>query len=173
MIDSLNNINLTPIAIVFGVVLFLYLKRGGKYKYEKHKALFSAAEINFKNALSQAIVNPNLVVYGKVRIADIITPSINKKFNNKMWWKAFTKISSKHVDYVICDKRNYSVLCVLELDDQSHNTSKAKQRDSFVNKAYKSAGIELIRVKASSNYPQDVLLNLFSKKVQQQLRGNR
>jgi hypothetical protein len=34
---------------------FALLVLCGKYKYEKHKALFSAAEINFKNALSQAI----------------------------------------------------------------------------------------------------------------------
>lgn len=163
-----------PTVIFFAVVmifLFYFYSKKGKYKYTKRKALFSPAEINFKNALSKIITNPHLVIYGKVRIADIITPSINRTFNRKMWWKAFTKISSKHVDYVICDKRNYLVLCAIELDDQSHNTRKAKQRDFFVNQAYKSAGVELVRVKASNRYQSYELLSLFSQSMQHNFKG--
>lgn len=140
-----------------------------EYKYKKCGSLFSPAEINFKKSLDKIVVNPNLVVYGKVRMADIITPDINKKSNYKKWFGAFTKIKSKHVDYVICDKRNYCVLCVIELDDSSHNSAKARTRDCFVNQAYKSAGIEILRVKAARDYLLEELLDLFSDDMQRQL----
>jgi hypothetical protein len=138
-------------------------------KYKKQKALFSPAEINFKKSLNKIVVNRNFIVYGKVRIADIITPAINKKANYKKWLGAFAQIQSKHVDYVICDERDYSVLCVIELDDSSHNTARAKKRDALVNQAYQSAGIEIVRVKATRSYLLKELLDLFSDDMQRQL----
>jgi hypothetical protein len=138
-------------------------------KYKKHKALFSPAEINLKKSLDKLVINQNLIVYGKVRIADIITPAINQKDNYKKWLSAFAQIQSKHVDYVICDERDYSVLCVIELDDSSHNTTKAKKRDALVNQAYQSADIEIVRVKAARNYLLKELLDLFSDDMQHQL----
>jgi hypothetical protein len=138
-------------------------------KYKKQKALFSPTEINFKKSLNKIVVNQNLIVYGKVRIADIITPAINQKDNYKKWLSAFAQIQSKHVDYVICDERDYSVLCVIELDDSSHNTTKAKKRDALVNQAYQSAGVEIVRVKAARNYLLKELLDLFSDDMQHQL----
>lgn len=172
MSDLLNNINLMPIAIVFAVVLFLYLKGSGKYKYKKRYTLFTPAEINFKRVLDAVVANSNLVVYGKVRIADIMTPNINRKLRGRLWWKAFTKISSKHVDYVVCDKRSYTILCAIELDDQSHNNRQTQKRDAFVNQAYRSAGIELVRVKAAKHYQPKDLLGLFSRATQQRFRSN-
>jgi len=172
MNNLLSNFDFMLVIIFFAIIIvFLPHSKRGKYQYKKRQALFSPAEINFKNSLNRIITNPNLVIYGKVRIADIITPSMNRKFNSKMWWKAFTKISSKHVDYVICDRRNYSVLCVIELDDKSHNTNRAKQRDSFVNQAYHSAGVELVRVKASTRYQPNELLRLFSTNIQNSFQG--
>ena len=42
----------------------------------------------------------------------------------------FRKISTKHVDFVICDK-NLRVLFAVELDDSSHDTADARKRDLF------------------------------------------
>jgi hypothetical protein len=176
MFDLLGDFSFTSIAILIVVVVVLIFvtpkqkkNTNKEYKYKKQKALFSPAEINFKKSLNKIVVNRNFIVYGKVRIADIITPAINKKSNYKKWLGAFAQIQSKHVDYVICDERDYSVLCVIELDDSSHNTAKAKKRDALVNQAYQSAGIEIVRVKATKSYLLKELLDLFSDDMQRQL----
>lgn len=179
MFDLLGDLSFTSIAILFIVVVVMVVlifvtpnqkkNTSKEYKYKKCGSLFTPAEINFKKSLNKIVINQNLIVYGKVRIADIITPAINQKDNYKKWLGAFARIQSKHVDYVICDKRNYSVLCVIELDDSSHNTAKAKKRDALVNQAYQSAGIEIVRVKAARNYLLKELLDLFSNDMQRQL----
>jgi hypothetical protein len=143
-------------------------KESYRLDYKKKEALFTKAEINFLKTLEKYIVNPNVAIFGKVRIADIITPK-RVANNNKRWWQLFAKISSKHVDYVLCDKNDYSVICVIELNDRSHNTAKAKQRDSFVRKAYQSAGIKLIEIKASRRYDFDKVINQFPERIRTSL----
>ncbi|WP_295629088.1 DUF2726 domain-containing protein [uncultured Nitrosomonas sp.] len=41
--------------------------------------------------------------FGKVRVADVLTP--NKELSRKQWSIAFSSISSKHFDFVLCDKK--------------------------------------------------------------------
>ncbi|SFV88966.1 Potential queD like [hydrothermal vent metagenome] len=156
--------SLFVIALLIGFVT----RKTNQLRYTKQDALFTKAEINFLKTLEKIVVNPNIAIFGKVRIADIITPA--KKTNTKEWWRLFRKISQKHVDYVLCNKSDYSVICVIELNDSSHNTAKAKLRDSFVRKAYQSANIELIEVKAKRYYNADKVKAHFSEKVQETLR---
>lgn len=137
--------------------------KASRLHYTKREALFTKAEINFLRTLEKVVTSPNVAIFGKVRIADIITPQ--KRVNTKEWWQLFNKISSKHVDYVLCDKQDYSVICVIELNDSSHNTAKAKERDAFVRGAYQSAGIELVEVKARRYYDVNKITTHFSEEV--------
>jgi len=126
------------IFIVFLVVLLIVAlllknkKQGIDAQYEKNKVLFTPAERSFLGVLNQAIEN-NAVIFGKVRVADIIKP-IGGLPRNK-WQSLFNKISTKHFDFVICDKDNLSVLCVIELDDKSHNSKSRQKRDAFLKSA--------------------------------------
>ena len=86
----------------------------------------------------------------KTSVADIINPA--KGMGRKGWQIAFNKISSKHFDYVLCSKDNLEVIAVIELDDKSHNTEKAKNRDSLLENACKSAELKLVRFQAKSGY---------------------
>jgi hypothetical protein len=151
------------VLLVILVSLLIMTIKPNRLHYKKQSALFTKAEINFLKTLEKIVTNPSVAIFGKVRIADIITPQTTT--NSKGWWRLFNKISSKHVDYVLCDRNDYSVICVIELNDKSHNTTKAKQRDAFVRKAYQSAGIELVEIKASRYYDVNKVIMQFSKEV--------
>ena len=66
--------------------------------------------------------------------------------DKKHYMKYFAKISQKHVDFVLCDKE-MQVYFALELDDRSHDTEKAKEKDVFKDRAFKAAGIPLKRIR--------------------------
>jgi len=119
------------------------------YPYRLRGPLFSAAERSFYGVLSLACAD-KAIVFGKVRIADIIEPEA--KLNKSEWQTAFNKISRKHFDYVLCKPNDLSILAVVELDDQSHNSTKQKERDALVEGACLKAGLVLHRFKASNNY---------------------
>lgn len=119
------------------------------YPYRLRGSLFSVAERSFYGVLSLACAD-KAIVLGKVRIADIIEPEA--KLNKSKWQTAFNKISRKHFDYVLCKPNDLSIICVIELDDKSHNSNKQKERDALVEGTCQKAGLILHRFKASDNY---------------------
>ena len=70
----------------------------------------------------------------------------------KDYMKYFSKISKKHVDFLLCDPNTMKPLCGIELDDISHTSKKSYERDLFVEKVYKDANFELIRISSKSGY---------------------
>lgn len=119
------------------------------FPYRLKGPLFTVAERSFYGVLTLACAD-KAIVFGKVRIADILEPEA--KLNKSQWQTAFNKISRKHFDYVVCEPKDLSILAVIELDDQSHNSKKQKERDALVEGACLKAGLVLHRFKASNNY---------------------
>jgi hypothetical protein len=118
-------------------------------RYAPQPGLFSPAEWAFFQALDAAVGSDRLI-FAKVRIADLVTPV--KTGNRRAWWRAFAKISSKHVDYVIADRRTGAIRLAIELDDRSHARQDRKDRDDFVDLVFAQAGIALLRIPASRGY---------------------
>jgi len=143
------------ILIVIAVAALTYLKRVDNslalnvLRYEKLPSLLSPAERSFFGVLSNA-VSADVEVFTKVRVADVIKPSKGTKKGE--WQIAFNKISAKHFDFVICDKKDLNVVCVIELDDKSHQKSKTAKRDEFLMQACKSSNLPLIRIRAAKSY---------------------
>ncbi|MCL1075391.1 DUF2726 domain-containing protein [Shewanella dokdonensis] len=140
--------------LVFIVLLVAPQLLGSKphqaaYSYQSTQYLLTKAERSFFGALVQAVGNDALV-FAKVRIADVLVPISG--MNRRNWQRAFNKVSSKHFDFVLCNKDDCSLILGVELDDVSHNTKKAQQRDEFVNSACASAGFSLLRIKAARAY---------------------
>ena len=119
------------------------------YKYRQRGPLFTPAELSFLGVLDPE-VSDNYRVFGNVSVAAILNPA--KGMGRKGWQIAFNKISSKHFDYVLCSKDNLEVIAVIEIDNNSHNTEKAKNRDSLLENACKSAELKLVRFQAKSGY---------------------
>ena len=115
------------------------------FPYEKKKTLFSPAERSFLGVLDQA-AGTELRVLAKVRLADVIS---SKKGAGK---GAFNRISSKHVDFMLCDPKSAAPLCGIELDDSSHERASRRERDAFVDGAFRAAGLPLLRFPAKQTY---------------------
>jgi len=132
-----------------------------KYAYTKKKTLFTKTEQKFHDELKQ-IVGKNYEVHGKVRLEDIITV---KKGTEKKEANALRgRIRPRHIDFTLCKAKNSSIIAVIELDDKTHNTKKAKKADDFKNKALKDAGVHLIRFKVADSYKEEIIKEL--KKLQ-------
>ncbi len=151
-------VTLAVILIVVALIIAVLGKLIGKSifieqgTYTQRGALFSVAERSFYGVLEQAI-SKDYKIFGKVRVADVLTPKSN--LNKSNWQTAFNKISAKHFDYVLCKKDTLRVVAVIELDDKSHNSKKAKNRDAFLEDACEGADLKLIRFKAKAGYQID------------------
>ena len=79
--------------------------------------------------LEQA-VGKDIRVFGKVRVADVLSPVGAQGKSN--WQSSFNKISGKHFDFVLCAAGDLSVLCAVELNDQSQRQKSRQARDDFL-----------------------------------------
>ena len=57
-----------------------------------------------------------------------------------------------HVDYALLNEDTQEIILVIELDDNSHETEKAKKRDIIKDNALKESKIEFIRIPDSKKY---------------------
>jgi very-short-patch-repair endonuclease len=114
------------------------------FPYRKKDYLLSKAEKSFYHVL-QNCLNDSYVIFPKVRLSDIFFVTCKEKYQSY-----FNKISSKHIDFLICNKQNLTPLAAIELDDSSH--ANKKEGDNFKDNLFLSAGLPLYRIKASYNY---------------------
>ncbi|MES2569718.1 MAG: DUF2726 domain-containing protein [Verrucomicrobiota bacterium] len=135
--------------VVVAIFLWAIFRRGNAYPYAASKPLLSAAERLFYGVLQQA-VDEEFALFSKVRLADII--HVRENVHGKRRGAAFNRIKSKHADFVICDPRNFKVLCVVELDDRSHQEYSRRRRDEFVDAALGAAGVPILHVPARRSY---------------------
>lgn len=117
--------------------------------YTKKKYLLTISEKNFYKNLKLAIENTDYYICPMVRVADIIY--VDKKKTDK-WQYHFNKIVGKHIDFLLCNKETMIPLVAIELDDRSHERQDRIERDKFLNNAFQSADVKLIRFKTSQSY---------------------
>ncbi len=89
-------------------------------------------------------------IYGKVRLADLV--AVRDGVRGRRYWRAFTAVACKHVDYVLCAPDSHEVIAAIELDDRSHARAERQARDRFLEAVMRTAGIPLLRFPARSRY---------------------
>lgn len=152
-------------ALLISIILrFIKLVQKPAFHPYQSISLFSNAEHSFFNVLHQSIPI-DCTLFAKVRIADVLAPV--KGLGQKSWYSAFLKISSKHFDYVLCDRKTLVVLAVIELDDKSHQSFKVRKRDAFVEQACDSADLKLLRFKCMRNYEIDAIRDFIQNALRQ------
>lgn len=148
-----NWIILLLLLIIVSLVLALFKKKAGKgpvdFPYQSKEVLCSPAERSFLGALDK-IVGERYRIFAKVRLADII--DVQRGLSASARQSAFNRISRKHLDLVICNARDLSIVGAIELDDKSHLKKGRRERDQFLDKALEAAGVSMLRVKAQSTY---------------------
>lgn len=138
------------IAIALFKFMFLDGQSGKvKFPYKKSGPLFSPAERSLLGVLDMAI-GQDYRILGKVRVADVV--EVSGTVGRSAWQTAFNRISSKHFDYVLCDKENLTVICAIELNDKSHNSRKRQRRDEFIEGVCRAANLPLITIPAKAAY---------------------
>ncbi|MDX2451593.1 DUF2726 domain-containing protein [Desulfosarcina sp.] len=140
------------VAVVLFVVAWIKKKRAKDpvdFPYQSREVLCTPAERSFMGVLDKAAGNGHRI-FTKVRLADII--ETKGKLSPSARQSSFNRISGKHLDFVICNSRNLSIVGAIELDDKSHLKKRVKERDQFLDKALDSADIPILRVKAQSTY---------------------
>ena len=123
------------------VIIFLVWDFEKKSYPYRARPLLTKREYKFYVLLREEAYNRGLMICPKIGLKDLMEVT-----DRKHYMKYFAKISQKHVDFVICDE-DCQVYFAVELDDSSHDTEKAKEKDLFKDRAFKAAGIPLKRIR--------------------------
>jgi hypothetical protein len=121
------------------------------FPYKKGKSILTSAEMRFYFILEKAM-RERYRVFAKIRLADIF--DVQERPGTSRYNKAFYKISSKHFDFVLCDRSTLDVVCVVELDDSSHERKDRRERDEFVKEVCRVSQVPLVRIKVSRHYSE-------------------
>lgn len=121
-----------------------------KLPYKVTENFLSDTERSFYHSLKLS-VGDKAVICPKVGLKDIFFVG---KGVGKDYMKYFGKIAQKHVDFLLCEPNTMKPLCGIELDDISHTSKKAYERDLFVEKVYKDANFELVRISSKYTYQE-------------------
>lgn len=115
------------------------------YPYTAVK-LMTTAELQLYHFMKNNICRVDVIeILAKVRVADII--NVDWRLTRDSKKRFLYSITNKHVDFLICDKSTMDVICVVELDDYTHDAKERQNRDEFVMRALKAAGIKTYRIK--------------------------
>ncbi len=108
--------------------------------YVPQNFLLTLREAEFYKILKPITDKYNLVIFCKMRIADIVKiPPYTRNWN---YW--FTRISQKHIDFILCDK-HFVPKILIEVDDTTHDTSERIKSDQFKNAIFRNAKMHLLR----------------------------
>jgi very-short-patch-repair endonuclease len=79
-------------------------------------------------------------VFAKVRLADLC-----QDLDRWADTAAFNQVSSKHVDFVLCDAVTFRPVLAVELDDRSHLRANRRDRDALVDRVFHTMGLGVYR----------------------------
>ena len=109
------------------------------YPYKLTQSLLTASEKAFYVALMLA-AGRRYVVFPKVRLADLC-----QDLDRWAGTGAFDLVSSKRVDFVLCDAKTFRPVLAVELDDRSHVRGSRRDRDALVDDIFRTMGLGVYR----------------------------
>ena len=150
---------LTVVALAFGIASVVLISHSGTKTnhlsdYQAKFSLLSPAELHFKKFLDTAIPSTSTVMV-QVSLEEIV--NVKPRVRGKDWARARGKIKARRVDFVVCDRENFTILCAIELNDRSHARVDRKIRDMFLREALKSADIPFMEIACNSTYDSAAL----------------
>lgn len=126
-----------------------------KYKkfITKSDYLTTKSEWEFLWRLLDYTKNKDVLICTKVRVWDIIQVKNFSNWNRKL--SISSRLDRSHFDFVCLQKSTLKIICVIELDDITHETKTAKERDETKNYICEFLKIPLIRFNSSTPSADD------------------
>jgi len=152
-VGSIGLIALLLIVVVFPV------RNTSANPYQRLTSILTPSEQHFYKVLSSTIKGQAIIMV-KVRIADLL--KVRSTIKQKHFWSYFSKISQKHIDFVLIDPTTFKTICLIELDDKSHLRLGRSNRDKFVNRIMAQTGIPLYRFRVQRKYDRSDILQALS-----------
>ncbi len=122
-------------------------------EYYYVKPLLTKTEYQFYVVLCEVLqAYKEIILLTKIRIADILEPSVRPSEDYKVYKSLYGRIVNRHFDFVLCNRRTMKILCIMELNDHSQNRIKGSKRDEFIHKACEVAGLEIFMFEVSNRY---------------------
>ena len=136
---------------VIGVIrrLFSGLSAAKERDYRLVDSLLTRSELACYLVLREA-VGDDWQILLKVRLGDVLT--VVHQGGNPDWQRAWNRIRSKHLDFLLCDPETLAPVLAIELDDRSHERQDRRERDEFLNAALADAGLPLLRIPVARAY---------------------
>lgn len=107
--------------------------------YRRRDSLLTPAEHHFYLSLLQAVDN-RAVIVPKVGLQDVFFITDKEKYQHYR-----NRISTRHIDFLICETGTLRPLFGIELDDSSHNRAETQRLDLFKNMVFEAALLPLVR----------------------------
>src|SRR5436853_6095777 len=121
------------------------------FPYARRKSMLSPADLACYNVLKEA-TGTRFVILLKVGLNDLCEIT-NREVNQA----AFNRVSSKHVDFVLCDPVTLAPVVAIELDDSTHYRRERADRDAFVNQLFRVIGVALIHHRVQAGYDPEAI----------------
>jgi len=122
--------------------------------------LFTADEKAFFRTLKD-VVDGEYEIFGKIRVTDIIAPK--KGASAHAVKKAFNSIEACHFDFVLCEKTNLAVVCVVQLQDKTDSV-RQNETDTLI-PICENLGLPLVRFAITTDYPVEEIQEKLHKAI--------
>ena len=112
------------------------------------ESILSRTEQAFYSTLKTSVGN-KAIICPKVGLKEFffVDEDVNKEY-----MRYFSKISRKHVDFLLCEPVSMKPICGIEIKELGRTKKPGQEKADFVNKIYSDAGFKLIRMPSKSEY---------------------
>ena len=119
----------------------------------QRKALMTAKEKDFFERLQRAL--PGHLVFPQVSFAAFLTD--DGKLSSQKRWAVRARFDRKIADFVVCDRKTFEIVAIVELDDRTHSSAADRKRDELT----KAAGYQTIRFQSKQKPTEAEIAALF------------
>lgn len=113
--------------------------RADNLPYRKRESLLTHAELDFYKTLLQALDSQSVVI-PKVGLQDVFFITDKERYLHYR-----NRISTRHIDFLICEPKTLKPLFGIELDDSSHSRAETQKNDLFKDMVFDAAMLPLVR----------------------------
>jgi hypothetical protein len=128
--------------------------------YRKRDSLLSGPERALFDALLR-VAGDRYHVLPKMRLADVVW--LPKLAANR--WLHWNRISQKHVDFMLCDRKYLEPLLAIELEASTTRSGHSEERTEFIAAALTAAGVPLLRLPFKRVYSAQELAEVVNRRI--------